>query len=85
MQHLLIALTTHGVHTTRSKAGVFFNPDTIAEKSTESVAGYPSGLGMCACCSLQLGAQTGDCYIQLPVFKDKSVYTNAFQNRIQKF
>jgi len=83
MLHLLVTITPHGVHTTRRKAAFFFTGVT-AEKSTESVVGYPSGLGMCACRS-QLGAQTGDCYIRLFVFKDKNVYTNVFQNRIQKF
>jgi len=59
--------------------------DVNAENSTESFVGYPSGLGMCACGRSQLGAQTGDCYIHLSMFKDKSMYTYVFQNRIQKF
>jgi hypothetical protein len=63
----------------------FFFLHVTAEKSTESVVEYPSGLGMCACYLSQLGAQTGDCYIQLSVFKDKNMYTNVFQTSIQQF
>ena len=76
-------------HTSRGpqdpqKSSIVFT-DVIAQKSAENVVGYPSGLGMCACYRSQLGAQTGDCYIQLSVFKDKNMYTNVFQNSIQKF
>jgi hypothetical protein len=71
--------TSRGPHNPQKSLFFFF-----ADKSTESVVGYPSGLGMCACYRAQLGAQTGDCYIKLLVFKDKNMYT-VFQNLTQKF
>jgi hypothetical protein len=57
----------------------------IAEKSTERVVGYVSGVGTCACYYSQLGAQTGDCFSQLSAFKDKNMFTNLSQNRMQEF
>lgn len=84
MPHVIVTITPHGVHTTCRKTAFFFT-HVIAEKSTESVVGYPKDLGKCACCRSQLGTQTGDCYIQLSVFKDKNMCTNVFQNLIQKF
>jgi hypothetical protein len=65
MLHLLVTITPQGVHTFHRN----FFTGVIEEKSTESVVGYPSGLGMCACCRSQLEAQTGDCCIQLSRFQ----------------